>query len=215
MHKLNITLLLLTIFLLSACSEEAPPSNEFEIIVAPTTSEDEAAGSETADDAPAAYPSLPDDEQPGYPPPATVYVPPTGYPGSATPVPTIAPSPEELVAPEPPVPAEGMGAVIGQLYHKDTSTPGSNLTIYLGVKVEGEPGPAYFISTQRNSSPQDNTNAGGYFVINDVEPGLYALVIGSVIGSRVLENPETGQEYWLDVTAGEVTDVGQVVFTFP
>jgi hypothetical protein len=140
---------------------------------------------------------------------------PESYPGAATPVQTRTPSPDELIQPPLPEPSSGLGAVVGQLFHRDSGTSGSNLTIYLGVKVEASPGPGYLISTQRNSSPQADTNSAGYFTINDVEPGTYALVLGSLIGSRVLENPENGQEYWVEVVENQVTDVGEVVFTLP
>jgi hypothetical protein len=215
MFKLTPAILLLLTLILSACSDEAPPTNGLEVIVAPTTPSDSITESETTNQGPDAYPPLDESDQSGYPAPASPYSPPTGYPSAATPFPTITSSPEEFVAPAPPVPDEGLGAVVGQLLHMESDSAGSNLTIYLGVKVEAEPGPSYFISTQRNSSPQANTNAGGYFVINNVEPGLYALVLGSVIDSRVLANPETGQEYWVEVTAGETSDVGEVVFSFP
>jgi hypothetical protein len=139
----------------------------------------------------------------------------TPYPGAATQVPTSTPPAEELVQPPLPVPTEGKGAIIGRLIHAEHGSPGSNLILYLGTRVEAEPGPGYLISTMRNSSPHAESNAGGYFTISDVEPGTYALVIGSLVGSRILQNPESGEEYWVDIVAGEVADIGEVYFTFP
>ena len=217
----HTSILLLTILLLAtACSNETESPKNIEIIIGPTVtapSQGYVAPGESIE-VPSSYPAPDTAGEPvdsGYPPPGAAFVPSTPYPGAATPVQTKTPAPDELVQPEPPNPSAGHGAVVGQLFHKDSESPGSNLTIYLGIKVEANPGPGYLISTQRNSSPQADTNGAGYFVINDVEPGTYALVIGSLIGSRVLENPENGQEYWVEVASGEISDVGNVVFTFP
>ncbi len=151
-----------------------------------------------------------------YPPPVPeVFELDTPYPGAPTPVQTSTPSPEDLQKPALPIPSNDQGAVIGQLLHTEHGSPGSNLIVYLGMKVEANPGPGYLINTFRNSSPHSEANAGGYFIINEVDPGTYALVLGSLVGSRVLQNPETGEEYWVEIVAGEVTDIGEVFFTFP
>jgi hypothetical protein len=215
MHKSASFICLFSILFVTACSDDTPSSSSTEVIVGPTFPPAGYPASDAISEDPTAYPAPEDRDKPGYPAPTIEFIPPTSYPGAATPFPVRTPEPEDLAEPEPPSPAAGLGAVSGQLLHEDSGATGSGLTIYLGVKVEAEPGPAYYISTQRNSSPQAETNAGGYFVINDVEPGLYALVLGSLIGSRVLENPETGQEYWVEVTSGEITEVSEVVFTFP
>ena len=218
MHRFTITQFLIILLLATACSSEPEPRNNIEIIIGPTIPSQGSVASGETSEIQSAYPApvTPSETvESGYPPPQLHIVSNTPYPGAATPVQTKTLSPDQLVQPETPNPSSRLGAVVGQLFNKESGSYGSNLTIYLGIKVEASPGPGYLISTQRNSSPQANTNGAGYFVINDVEPGTYALVLGSLIGSRVLENPENGEEYWVDVTAGDVTDVGEVVFSFP
>jgi hypothetical protein len=124
-------------------------------------------------------------------------------------------SDDPSLRPDMPQPSTGKGALVGRLINDSTGGPGHSVRVYLGVKVVAEPGPDYFISTQRNSSPQGDTTSQGYFVINDIEPGTYALVVWTPGYSQVLSDSNTASELWVDIVADEVAELERVHFSAP
>jgi hypothetical protein len=108
-----------------------------------------------------------------------------------------------------PDPQAGTGTVVGRILNAVTNEPGL-VRIYLGEKIEAVQGEGYFISTEQNSSPQGDSNENGYFIINDIAPGTYVLVVWNPVNSEVLVNPDTNGEYWVEIKAGEVFDIGDV-----
>ena len=110
-----------------------------------------------------------------------------------------------------PTPGEATGVLIGQLL---TPGPGGEPyygTLYLARTIhtdqEGMPPIVAFSEGVDPVAEQDRT---GRFVINDIEPGIYALVIWMPIASTVISDLETGDYRMFEVKAGEVTDVGVI-----
>ncbi len=141
----------------------------------------------------------------------------TAYPGQSENGSSLQPQVELLPFELPDLPelSADKGMVVGRVIDGATGQPGFRAPVYLGEKIPVEPGPGYFISTQQNSSPQDMADEQGYFIISEVKPGVYALVIQTPVGAKVLVNPETNDAYWVEVIAGQVTEVGEVLFQFP
>jgi hypothetical protein len=203
MKKVTIGVMLCLSFWFSSCANSSTQSRIPTTSTAPLETQDLPAPDQVDDTSTSAYP-----------PPASNTTSSTAYPGAPTPIITIEVlSDDPSLIPAKPQPSPGKGAIVGRLINNATNGPGHSVRVYLGVKVVAEPGPAYFISTQRNSSPQGDTTPQGYFTINDVEPGTYALVVWSPQASQVLTDPETNQDYFVDIVADEVLEIGNLYFT--
>ena len=212
-----IVFVLLVLLLLSACSNSEPEAESDSIIITELTVIAPTLSAPVAESAyPGAVNPIPQDPE-AYPAPQ-VNEPISPYPSGEAPPPTDLPvvatvGPLEL--PTLPEPAAGKGVVAGRVIQAETNEPGYRAPVYLGARVEVDPGDGYFISTQRNSSPHIDADEGGYFIITDVEPGIYAVVIRTPIGSKVLTNPDTNDAYWVEVVADQVFEVGDVYFQLP
>jgi hypothetical protein len=149
-----------------------------------------------------------------YPDPnATAFVPPPTieytYPGPVhTEVSIEIQLPEKLDVPEV---GEDTGIVIGQLL-----TPGPGGEPYIGVLYlastleSSDPKYQPMVAFSEASDPKGIQDRNGNFLFVDVPPGKYALIIWTPVTNTVIENPETGEYLYLDVTAGEILDLDVV-----
>ena len=76
-------------------------------------------------------------------------------------------------------------------------------------------GEEYVLSIHRNTSPHGVTDLAGRFAIGDVEPETYFIMHWNPFDARSVIDDETGRELEVIVTAGEVTDVGEVAVQWP
>ncbi len=110
-------------------------------------------------------------------------------------------------------PAPGLGAVTGKI-QMDNPTDRIGLLVYLGDIVKlGDEFSGGFLDT--SIAPHALVNAeDGFFHITDVKPGSYSFVIYEVIsGGRVYQD-ENGNVLPIEVTEDEITDLGEIFFTF-
>lgn len=140
---------------------------------------------------------------------------------------TEPPPPTEAIAESPLLPTESPlipTATTPALLPRD-HTPPPNLGIVQGeLELEGEPAAEHtmylapLVATGEEieiaaldavTDPRAESDASGYFVFLDVEPGRYALGINSPIGP-VLIRGDDGEEILAQVEAGQIVDLGIV-----
>jgi hypothetical protein len=106
-------------------------------------------------------------------------------------------------------PLASKGTVFGRLI---SATPGKSLTglaVYLGTLVPLTPGPGYLITVDLTHSLRDFVREDGRFIIQNVEPGEYVLMLWTPHNSRPVPDPANpDKEFLADVGAGQIVDVG-------
>ena len=112
----------------------------------------------------------------------------------------------------PPAPEAGKATTIGQVKHQDGS-PFSGVIVRLANvarDAQGKGG-AYILEIAR--SPSTYSDTSGYFIIQNIAPGEYVVVIGDVEIPQlyeVIQEANGDAKVW-NFAADQVTDVG--VFT--
>lgn len=104
------------------------------------------------------------------------------------------------------------GAVTGLLRarHNDGDVrPIAAAVIGLGALVandegEGNIGAAYSPS----DSPRATIDENGIFVMNNVEPGEYALILDAIVSQSLMSLPDGSSDFFVTVKAGEQLDLG-------
>ncbi len=130
---------------------------------------------------------------------------PQGYPGPATPT--------TYVIEEIPTPGKNTGTVIGYILTNKTSpTPAGTVLLALARVIPGPDGTPMVASFNRNEAPHALTDANGRFVFSEVPPGQYALILDRISDAFMLNHPESGEDFIITVSAGEATDLGEIVY---
>jgi hypothetical protein len=113
---------------------------------------------------------------------------------------------EEL---EIPAPGEDTGILTGQLL---TPGPGGEPyygTVYLARTITtDQEGMPPIVAFSEGVDPVAEQDRSGRFILKDIQPGIYALVIWTPVASTVIADQGTGEYRTFEVKAGEVTDVG-------
>jgi len=188
--------------LLSACSApSAQPSTNTAVPTVP--------GEQPAATAVSAYPG------PGatgaYPGPGATGAYPA--PGNEPPAPTV--SMEPIIVPQP---ASGeVGITTGTLYRIDGENriPITNATLYLGALLQTAEGVDAMVQMDRNVAPKTITNGLGQFLFLDLPPGRYGLMLDAIEGALLLNQPDDGTDLIIEVTGGQVNDLGELAYPFP
>lgn len=130
------------------------------------------------------------------------------------PIPQITSEFTELYTPERPTQDPALGAVKGVLQLK-TSTgikPVDHVILYLAEVVRDTEGNERVVSMDRLNSPRAYTDTNGYFEFFNVPPSKYGLVLDTITNSYLLGHPVTGEDMLFEVKAGEVLDIGVLVY---
>jgi hypothetical protein len=106
------------------------------------------------------------------------------------------------------------GAVIGRLVSRQLGVPIANVRVYLGENTRLNGGSGSVVTMQEQSSFYAETDGAGYFVINSVAPDSYGIIIFSPIEAKLLSDGAGGTLY-IDVQAGQITDLEDLSITFP
>jgi hypothetical protein len=156
----------------------------------------------------------------------------TGYTGTpiVTPSTPIGPLSETTVSPiampmptvtlEPvltipvPTPSLGLGVIHGQLI-QETGQPIINIQVRLGdvVWFQGQEGQDGLVISERSRAPQTISDAQGNFVIADVSPGTYGMVVADPNSPEhiFVRDRTTGRALLVEVKKDKVVDLGRVV----
>jgi hypothetical protein len=71
----------------------------------------------------------------------------------------------------------------------------------------------YLLELDEKTAPRAMIDrATGQFLFTNVEPGTYGLIVWEPMSSAAVNDPETGQTLYIQLTSDEVTDVGTLTF---
>ncbi len=138
-----------------------------------------------------------------------------GTPGTpkatAYPVP---PSPTQYTITTLPTPKDDTGIITGYLLENKThpSAPSGTVVIALATIVPGPDGTPMVARFNREEAPHTLTDSNGRFVFEDIPPGQYGLIVDRISDAFLLNDPETGGDFIFTVTAGEMLDLGNLVY---
>lgn len=185
MNKIILPTALVVLMLLAGCRQAESTDEVLEVNVAETSS---------------------------YPPPPTFT--------RNTPIPPYPESTEDTPKPpedpfSAPTPVEGKGVVIGQVVDENSGEPLVKKSMFLGEIIPLEPGPNYSIGVHERSSPRAFSNNEGRFAIGDVPPGTYALLVWTPFEATIVQDPETGSDLLVEVSAGQTVELGIIETTSP
>jgi hypothetical protein len=111
--------------------------------------------------------------------------------------------------------AEGKSAVIGKIIYSSNHEPASNIPIRLGeVYWDDEHKNAAFV-LEGATSPGAISVMDGTFIINDVPPSEYVIIIGDITDKYEIieENPDTAKIY--NLIPDKVIDIGIIEVNLP
>lgn len=87
-----------------------------------------------------------------------------------------------------PEPSKDAGVVTGKIINLETKEPMPFQTVYLGVMVFLTPAPGYTYHIYENSSPHTMTDVNGTFVLDNVPPGDYIILVWTPFGAYVIHD---------------------------
>jgi hypothetical protein len=107
-----------------------------------------------------------------------------------------------------PVTTATTGAVIGVVTVQ--SRPVADMIVALAPVIQPEAGPPRATGYDPVNSPQTRSDSTGYFAVNEVEPGLYGVILDGIRSAVMLSDPETKESIIVEIKAGEVVDIGSL-----
>ena len=91
--------------------------------------------------------------------------------------------------------------------------PVAGALLYLANLLPDASGKPVLASFDKVSSPRTQTDAAGRFVFADVPASTYSLVLDVIADSYLLKDPATGGDLLFQPKAGQVLDVGKLVYS--
>jgi hypothetical protein len=194
-----LVFLLLAGLLLAGCGggEATPPATEAAATAAPAdeTTPEEISTDTSAESA------------------AGAAVSPLATPDSPLAVPIVAsPLPTPVEQPEP---TGETGSIMGRILvvRPEGEIPVADIIIGLAEVIYDDSGVAVMSGYDASTTVRVPTDPYGRFVMNGVTPGAYTLILDSIIRQYQLKDEATRSTIIVDVTAGEVTDLGTLEYT--
>jgi hypothetical protein len=130
-------------------------------------------------------------------------------PNAVTPV--AVPTATVPAIPTPGTPTPGKATVTGRALALDTGAPFVNMVIRLApvLHLDSNPNDDTFVLDNGNS-PAAITNSQGYFVLANVDPKEYVVIVGDVDTSYAVATVQPDKAKVWKLTADQVTDVGEI-----
>ena len=130
-----------------------------------------------------------------------------------SPIPTPAPTEVALTTPQAlaPTAPPDKGVVIGTMLAWGTDTPIANAQVYLAELTDADGDGDLAVAVRYPDSPTATTDSMGNFVFASLEPGRYALVLWSPIGSTLVKDGSGDSDVAFTVQPGESINL-QAVF---
>ena len=107
---------------------------------------------------------------------------------------------------------DGTGAFIGRIMINNASgvRPVQDMIVALADVLRDEDGTPLIAGYESAVARKTATDELGRFAMNNVEPGTYAIILDAVITSVLLADPTTGEPILIEVTDGDVVDIGRL-----
>lgn len=105
-------------------------------------------------------------------------------------------------------PGASVGTVTGRL---TGNTPGAltGLALYFGTILPLTPGPDYLINLDLVNSPKTSVREDGSFLMENITPGKYVLVLWTPHTSHYVPDPNNPEhELIVEVIGGKIVDLG-------
>jgi hypothetical protein len=102
--------------------------------------------------------------------------------------------------------------VTGILLRGDPPEAPQVAILYLGRILTHTDGTPVMAGVDKQTAPSSGVDATGHFAFSEVPPGQYALVLDAVSKTLILRDPVDGTDLFIEVTAGEVTDLGELSY---
>jgi hypothetical protein len=140
---------------------------------------------------------------------------------ATSPVATAVPEQESVSAiADIPEPESGKGTVVGIIYDRKRGEPYALQFIYLAEVIEmehqGGGDPMLFAELDVQSDRFDQTDENGRFVVENVEPGLYALAVRLPnLKETLLYDADTTRNLSVKIEAGKISDMGNLEIMGP
>jgi hypothetical protein len=141
---------------------------------------------------------------------------PTEGPTGEAASPLVSPLPNPTLPPLPPTPSSlDVGTVVGVMLQgsRSSSEPVEGVILALGTVLTLSDGTPAMARLNRQEAPRTQSDADGSFVFTDVPPGQYSLFVDLINRAVALRDPDTGGDFYVEVNAGEVTDLGDMVYS--
>jgi hypothetical protein len=111
-------------------------------------------------------------------------------------------------------PQPGTATVVGQVVEVDSGDPLGDVIVRLAevVREEEDEGEGVFL-LNHSSSPGARTDQEGYFVLPDIKPGEYVVVVGegeNMNDYDIIEDGDTGKAKVWNATVDEISDWGVI-----
>ncbi|RMF50088.1 MAG: hypothetical protein D6755_01625 [Anaerolineae bacterium] len=131
---------------------------------------------------------------------------PTAYPAP--------PRPTEYIITTLPTPKSDSGIITGYLLENkaNPTAPSSTVLLALAKIIPGPDGQPMVARFNREEAPHTLTDVNGRFVFKDIPPGQYGLIVDRISDAFLLNDPDTGGDFIFTATAGEVLDLGNLVY---
>ena len=127
--------------------------------------------------------------------------------GSGVSTGTPAPTPVPQVTPATPLP--GKATVVGHAIALDTGKPFANTPVRLAEVLHLPPNSDTFMLNDAQS-PGAITDQQGYFLINNVDPKDYVIIVGNINLSYAIPTAEPDKARVWTLSAGQITDTGEL-----
>lgn len=115
-----------------------------------------------------------------------------------------------------PTPLPTKGTIVGRLYNSATGKPVSGIWLYFANLLPLTPGPEFFIALDPVNSPHVPIPEDGRFIMANIAPGRYALVLWTPQrASYVLDPNDPEKMLTVDISADRVMYLGELTATFP
>jgi hypothetical protein len=114
--------------------------------------------------------------------------------------------------------SDQVGVVTGTILRTSDgeSVPASEgYVIFLGTILRNDTGAEGLVELDKITAPKAALNALGEFVFVDVPPGRYGLMLELRGGTVLLNNPQDGSDLIIEVTGGQVLDLGELGYPLP
>jgi len=112
-----------------------------------------------------------------------------------------------------PTPVEGKATVGGTIYLDvagEDLNPLPNVRVFLGDVYVSEDGEGRIAGYSERTSPQSVTDDQGYFVIQNVPPGTYNVVVVRYLTPVFMNDHQTKESIVFTLEAGDVLDLGEL-----